>query len=93
MLLVRTCIILLLDLNVISFSLIGKKKAKGLPTHHCDVVGRPELKSNLADSQLGSRGHLREQGACVHKARNVQFSQTVVVSNYKHVTVDLYILI
>ena len=57
MLLVRTCIILLLDLNVISFSLIGKKKAKGLPTHHCDVVGRPELKSKLADSQLGGQGH------------------------------------
>ena len=56
MLLVRTCI-LLLDLNVISFSLIGKKKAKGLPTHHCDVVGRPELKSKLADSQLGGQGH------------------------------------
>ena len=57
------------------------------------MVGRPELKSNLADSQLGSRGHLREQGACVHKARNVQFSQTVVLSNYKHVTVDFYKLI
>jgi hypothetical protein len=36
---------------------MGKKKAKGLPTRHCDVVGRPELKSKLADSQLGGQGH------------------------------------
>ena len=49
--------VLLLDLYVISFFLMGKKEAKGLSTHHCDVVGRPELKSNLADSQLGGQGH------------------------------------
>ena len=49
--------VFLLDLRVISFSLVGKKMAKGLSTHHCDVAGRPELKPKLADSQMGGQGH------------------------------------
>jgi len=56
MLLVRTCIILLLDLNVISFSLMGKKKAKGLLHSSLRCGGKARIKIQSSWLATGEPG-------------------------------------